>query len=239
MGKGGGEEGGACGGDVPVPGTMVRYMSMYMYLFTGASFSSKDAPVGAIRSAVAWVAARDQRAGGRPRESRPPCRMQLRASRLAHIIHGHEHGSVEADCCSCCDPLVLALAACDQSKHRALRYRLGTMFLRHAQQIPNVYGGTATGHPQELAAECECGVCKCGYVQLAAGSAGAVVGGILGGRDRVASDVLEHARAHSPYGSCIRVYALGARLERAGSADERRDSAAASLQWPYRVVYWS
>ena len=37
------------------------------YLFTGVSFSSKDAPVGAVRSAVAWVAARDQRAGGRPR----------------------------------------------------------------------------------------------------------------------------------------------------------------------------
>ena len=44
-----------------------------LYLFTRASFSSKDAPVGAVRSAVAWQHARDQHAGGgrRPVSTRP------------------------------------------------------------------------------------------------------------------------------------------------------------------------
>lgn len=44
-----------------------------IYLFTGASFSSKDAPVGAVRSAEAWQRARDLRAGAGPRvvPSRP------------------------------------------------------------------------------------------------------------------------------------------------------------------------
>ena len=42
------------------------WMHVCMYLFTVASFSSKDAPVGAVQSAQAWPHARDQRAGRAP-----------------------------------------------------------------------------------------------------------------------------------------------------------------------------
>ena len=41
--------------------------------------------------------------------------MVLHASRLAHGMRGCEEGSVDADCCSPCDPLVLALVVCDQA----------------------------------------------------------------------------------------------------------------------------
>ena len=43
--------------------------------------------------------------------------MVLHASRLAHGMCGCEHGSVDADCCSLCDPLVLAHVVCDQDNY--------------------------------------------------------------------------------------------------------------------------
>ena len=52
--------------------------------------------------------------------ARPPCFMSLHASRLGHGMHGCEHGSVEADCCSLCDPLVRDLVVCTQVDHYTL-----------------------------------------------------------------------------------------------------------------------
>ena len=54
--------------------------------------------------------------------------MTLHASKQAHGMHGCEHGSVEADCCSVCDPLVLALVVCDQDNYILLCCRLEQLF---------------------------------------------------------------------------------------------------------------
>jgi hypothetical protein len=61
------------------------------------------------------------------------------------------------------------------------------------------------GHPREPASDSECDICKRGYVQLAAGPAGAVIGAAMGRRYRVASDVSVCACVHSPYGHRRRV----------------------------------
>ena len=62
--------------------------------------------------------------------------MTLHASRLAHGMHGCEHGSVEADCCSLCDLLVRALVVCAQIDYFTLCGTLESTFC----DVMNVYG---------------------------------------------------------------------------------------------------
>ena len=68
--------------------------------------------------------------------ARPPCLMVLHASRLAHGMHGCEHGSVDADCCSLCDPLVRDLDVCAQVDYLKLCGRAELTFC----DLLNVYG---------------------------------------------------------------------------------------------------
>ena len=68
--------------------------------------------------------------------ARPPCFMSLHASRLGHGMCGCEHGSVEADCCSLCDPLVRALVVCAQVDYLTLCGRPESTF----RDLLNMYG---------------------------------------------------------------------------------------------------
>ena len=46
---------------------LAQILLRYDYLFTGVSFSSKERPVGPVRSADGWLQAQAERAGGGPR----------------------------------------------------------------------------------------------------------------------------------------------------------------------------
>ena len=52
--------------------------------------------------------------------ARPAWLMNLHGSRLACGMHGCEHGFVEVDCCSPCDPLMRALVVCNQDSTTAI-----------------------------------------------------------------------------------------------------------------------
>ena len=69
----------------------------------------------------------------------------VRASRLTQRMHGREDGSVEADCCSPCGPLVPAFAVCNQPGHHELWHRLGAIFWQRAQRVPYVYRNATVG----------------------------------------------------------------------------------------------